>query len=190
MPKNNYYDLKPIFDSEDACIEYLYEHKAIYNTMKCPTHSMNMVKTKKIWRCRKHSCTKRISIFKDSFFAESNLKANKIMYLIHLKLNNTPSSSICSLTGHSSKTIAFWLQKYRETISQTVQDSSGVIGGPGIIVEIDETLISRRENPWTGKNGVWVFGGIERTPEKRVFAQMVPDRTRKTLFDIIKNHIQ
>ena len=65
MPKNNYYDLKPIFDSEDACIEYLYEHKAIYNTMKCPTHSMNMVKTKKIWRCRKHSCTKRISIFKD-----------------------------------------------------------------------------------------------------------------------------
>jgi len=189
MPKSNYYTLKKIFDSGDACIEYLYEHKAIYNEVKCQKHNIDMSKFKKQWRCKKKDCNKRISIFKDSFFAHSKLKVNEIMYFIHLKLNNASSSSICSSTGHSSKTVAFWLQKYRETISQTVQDNNGMIGGPGTIVEIDETLISRRENPWTGKNGVWVFGGIERTPEKRVFAQMVPDRTRKTLFDIIKNHI-
>ena len=33
------------------------------------------------------------------------------------------------------------------------------------------------------------MGGVELTPERRVFAVVVPDRTRESLFPLIKKHI-
>ncbi|VDP66422.1 unnamed protein product [Echinostoma caproni] len=61
-----------------------------------------------------------------------------------------------------------------------------VIGGSGLHVEIDETLISRRKNP-TGQVLLqqWIFGGICRET-KEVFMYVVPDQTAATLMDTIQ----
>jgi ISXO2-like transposase domain len=190
MTLPNYYELKPIFDCEETCIMYLYEHGILYKELKCPKHKKIMSRYGCLWHCTKYGCSKKFSILKDSFFADSKLKVNIIMYMIYLKLTNTPSSAIKTITGHSSATVALWLEKYRQLISHDILTDKKMIGGVGITVEIDETLISRRRNPWTQKTGVWVFGGIERTEEKHVFAEMVPDRTKKTLLKLIKDNIR
>ncbi|GAA56628.1 hypothetical protein CLF_111264 [Clonorchis sinensis] len=54
-----------------------------------------------------------------------------------------------------------------------------VIGGPGLRVEIDKTLISRR------KNHAGIFGGICRET-KEMFMYAVPDRTAATLVETIQ----
>jgi transposase-like protein len=64
-------------------------------------------------------------------------------------------------------------------------------GGEGIIVEIDEWKFGKRKNH-RGHHveGVWVVGGVERTPDRKVFITAVQDRTSKTQLDIIRVHVK
>ena len=63
------------------------------------------------------------------------------------------------------------------------------IGGPGKIIEIDESKFGKRKfHKGRRVDGVWVFGGIERET-KNCFFQCVPDRTANTLIAIIKEHV-
>ena len=65
-----------------------------------------------------------------------------------------------------------------------------IIGGPGIIVEIDETKMGRRKyNRGHRVEGIWVLGGVERTPDRKVFAVAVPDRSADTLLAAIRQHV-
>jgi hypothetical protein len=185
----SFFELKHIFDTPESCINFLMENKIIYQTKECSLHRINMVRYGKTWRCKNKKCP-QISIFQNSFFAESKIEPNQIMLILYMKLINIPSTSIQSFTGHSSSTIATYLMKYRELLAFDIKDIDIKIGGENIEVEIDETLVSRKKNPWTGKDGVWVFGGIERTREKRMFAIMVPDRTQKTLYSKIEQFIK
>ena len=73
------------------------------------------------------------------------------------------------------------------------------IGGPGIIVQIDESKFGKRQYNWGKRvDGNWVFGGTEYVfnPEKnkwevrRTFSVVVMDRTRETLFEEIEKWIE
>jgi hypothetical protein len=64
------------------------------------------------------------------------------------------------------------------------------IGGPGIVVEVDESKFGKRKyHRGHAVEGVWILGGVERTQERRVFLAVVPDRTLATLEDVISRHI-
>lgn len=66
-----------------------------------------------------------------------------------------------------------------------------MVGGPGIIVEIDESKIAKRKyHKGHHVEGAWVFGGIERTEQKKVFITEVADRTAETLLDAISRFIR
>ena len=66
-----------------------------------------------------------------------------------------------------------------------------MIGGPGIVVEIDESKFGKRKgNVGHRVEGVWVVGGVERTPERRMFAVTVVNRNAATLKGIIESHVQ
>ena len=63
------------------------------------------------------------------------------------------------------------------------------IGGPGKVVEIDESKFGKRKyNRGRKVDGVWVFGGIERD-SRRCFLVTVEDRSAETLIPIIKQYI-
>ena len=64
------------------------------------------------------------------------------------------------------------------------------VGGPGIIVEIDESKFGKVKNHKGHKvDGVWILGGVEKTPERRVFVQIVDSRDQVTLIGLIKQHV-
>lgn len=57
-------------------------------------------------------------------------------------------------------------------------------------MEIDESKFGKRKyNRGHRVEGSWVFGGIERTPEKRSFVGTVPDRSADTLISILHRYI-
>ncbi|EIE75601.1 hypothetical protein RO3G_00305 [Rhizopus delemar RA 99-880] len=58
--------------------------------------------------------------------------------------------------------------------------------GQPIVVEIDESKFGKRKyNKGKRVDGVWVVGGVERTPERKVFLLTVPNRNQNTLKLII-----
>ena len=79
--------------------------------------------------------------------------------------------------------------------------TQSAIGGPGIIVEINETAISRRKyNRGRMVKTVWVFGGIERVSKKSFIIPLITDeaeadnpdiipRTKNVLVEAIKKYI-
>jgi transposase-like protein len=65
-----------------------------------------------------------------------------------------------------------------------------VIGGDGIIVEVDESKFGKRKhNRGHAIAGAWVIGGVERTAEQRFFVQVVERRDSLTIVDVLSRHI-
>ena len=64
------------------------------------------------------------------------------------------------------------------------------VGGPGIIVEVDESKFGKRKyNKGHAVEGVWVGGGVARTADRELFLEVVEDRSAVTLTSVLKKHI-
>ncbi|KAG8232987.1 hypothetical protein J437_LFUL012634 [Ladona fulva] len=94
----------------------------------------------------------------------------------------------------SSTSFADWSNYVREVCredlrNQEVGGSIPKIGGEGLTVEVDETLLGRRKS-CVGRPlmGQWVLGGIERGSRK-VFLTVIPNRTADTLAQHIRRNI-
>ena len=94
-------------------------------------------------------------------------------------------------TNLSETTVCDYYNFFREVCLDVLDSKKcefGVIGGPGTIVEIDESKFGKRKyNRGKHVDGVWVFGGIERGNQGNCFFFVVDDRSRATLLPIIKH---
>ena len=82
--------------------------------------------------------------------------------------------------------IVDWYNFAREVCVAVLEKDSEAIGGPGKVVEIDESKFGKRKyHKGTRVDGCWVFGGIERE-SKKLFLTTVPDRSSATLIPIIR----
>jgi len=77
-----------------------------------------------------------------------------------------------------------------KVVACSIETDDMVIGGEGIIVEVDESKFGKRKyNRGHQVEGVWVLGGVERTSKRLMFAQIVEKRDRKTLMEVLSRHI-
>ena len=75
-----------------------------------------------------------------------------------------------------------WFNFIRDVCAQYFLDHPIAIGGPGKIVEIDESKFGKRKyNRGRMLDGHWVFGGIERGTTKS-FMIVVDDQTPPTIY--------
>ena len=112
-----------------------------------------------------------------------------MLFLYH-SLCGASTKQLRIYTGWSKGKANKWLKKVQEMIAEIVRYDHEMIGGPGVVVEIDESKFGKRKyNKGHRVDGCWVFGGVELTPERRCFAVVVPDRKANTLIPIICSHI-
>lgn len=105
-------------------------------------------------------------------------------------LNKMPIDSIIKTSGVRSESITAWTSFIRQLVSDSLDEEEIVIGGPGIIVEIDETKLGKRKyNRGHRVEGVWTIAGIERTYERKIFLINVPDRTTETISKVISSFV-
>lgn len=98
--------------------------------------------------------------------------------------------SIVSMTGFSFKTVTRFLGMFRRLVTTSLEFEDTTIGGPDVVVEIDETKLGKRKyNRGHRVEGVWVIVGVERTPQRRVFLVPVIDRSAETIHGIVRSHV-
>ena len=89
-------------------------------------------------------------------------------------------------TGHSSASVSAYYGHFRQLVEQSLMPEDQIIGGPGIVVEVDETKLGKRKyNKGHKVDGVWVLAGIEHTEKSRIFLVPIEKRDSNTLITAI-----
>lgn len=139
------------------------------------------------WVCR---CGNKVSIYRGTIFEECNRKKELVQLLI-LFLHNSPNKLSINTTRLSHKRVSENYQKFAKIISNMIDvRPKELIGGKGSVVQIDESMISKRKHHRGHRmaNQKWLFGGIDTTTNK-VFFVDVEKRNKNTLFPIILDNI-
>lgn len=183
-------NIKDIFFDEEKCISFLKEIDVIIQPNECSHCGGKIKETKKLFKCTQTQCRKSKSIFENTFFKKSHLKCNEVMYLGYLWLTKCTNQTIQMQTGHCRETIAAYKLYFRQLITDMIEPDDKIIGGNGIIIEVDETKIGKRKhNRGHIVEGAWVIVGVERTAERLVFAEVVERRDAETIKDVFERHV-
>lgn len=179
--------LNILFDN-DKSIRYLLQYGVFYATLSCPkcNETMTRYEDRGCFRCSARSCRKEVSLRKHTFFYGSTLNCAQIMHLGYQWLNRSSQMQAMNATGHNPNTVTNFYNHFRTLVAATLDIEDQIVGGPGIIVEIDETKLGKRKyNRGHRVEGAWILVGVERTEERRVFLSHVYNRSAATLQAII-----
>lgn len=142
--------------------------------------------------CRKRNCRKAKSIRYNSFFEGAKLSLPDCMLFLHLWCKGYSEKLITEDFPFSNKTVVDWTRFCRDLCVHHFESEVTVIGGPGCIVEIDETLaVKRKYNRGRMLAAGWLFGGIERRDDGvfNCFIILVYDRSHAHLVHLIRQHV-
>lgn len=175
-----------------------------------------------IWRCRRTSsggrCEKEMGYFVGTFFEQVRITPQelfqvrackapyfKILLIINLLqltyyysrraiMQDETQFQMTRSDGStlSSQTIVEFKKMFRSVCANYFIENPIVIGGPGLIVEIDESVITRRKynRGYFRSTQVWVFGGVVRGDPTQCFLIPVANRDKKTLLPLIMKYIK
>ena len=188
----NQREIAPILFDEEKCKTWLVENGIIWKTRTCATCGKMMLLQveQEVYR---HYCIegrKKMSMWKNTFFSRSKVKPNDAMNMIYLWICGGNHSLLTAVGGHSTNYITNLLKDLNQLLAENLDIDRMKIGGPGVIVEIDESKLSKRKyNRGHRVEGVWIVGGVDRTQARNMFAIEVENRNSETLQAIIEEYV-
>ncbi len=185
---------------EQAFVRLLMDNSLLKNELRCNACSnyMDLVKyTHNIdhlsWRCMQSSCDsyKKYVSVRTGIFFENFSKDLRVLFRILLKFSRKETKkTICSsISSASNKLVERFLLALNAKIPET-DFSDRKLGGPGKIVQIDETILNFKCKNYRGQsagNRTDAISIVEVGDQgiERVFAKVIPDKRKVTLIPII-----
>ena len=137
-------------------------------------------------------CRKCISIREGSFFTKSKLTLQKWLILMYWWVREYAvgdASEEAKVTANSAVQVYQWM---RDVCSTKLKQHPIKLGGPGVVVQINESLYRHKpKNHWgrATQNEVWVFGLVDTSHMPALgYMQIVPQRDAATLLPIVQAH--
>ena len=129
-------------------------------------------------------------MFNNTFFSKVKIPPNELLNVIYFWLQGASWTFIKNVCGHFSQFVTNILTDLNDLAALNVNEEKLKIGGPNIIVEIDESKLAKRKyNRGHHVEGVWIVGGVEKTPERNIFVVEVSNRNAQTLQEIIEEYV-
>ena len=84
------------------------------------------------------------------------------MKLAYFWLGKCSHEQLVAFTGISPRTITAFSSYFRQLVSSSLDTDDTIIGGDGIVVEVDESKFGKRKYSVGHRvDGAWVIGGVE-----------------------------
>ncbi|KII74759.1 hypothetical protein RF11_05896 [Thelohanellus kitauei] len=107
-----------------------------------------------------------------------------------LTISHLSSEEACIQFFYRSGTSKIGRMRCLQVCTDCINDNREVIGGPGVEVEIDESLFYRRKyNRGRILGCGWFFGAVERHDHSKSFLMVFPNQKKETLIPIIRERI-
>ena len=143
-----------------------------------------------LMRCKWNACKKKFSLGKDTPFFKMHGSIAFILKVLRMWSAKVELSSIAELLEVSRQCISRIIKSMKKKLIKSYYYNMPMIGGPGVIVEIDESKFGKvKYHRGHRVEGVWVFGMVERTPQRRIIFIPVEDRKKSTLEELLINHV-
>jgi hypothetical protein len=194
-----FFEFMRVYGDDETIIERLREVGLLARQMKCDSCSEWMYEARMStgdgirWRCMRRGCRKTKSIRSGSFFEHVRLGLSKSMLLLHLWSKSYSEKLMLEDFDFSVKTVVDWSRFCRELCEYSIDSTDMMIGGEGVTVELDETVIVKRKYD-RGRmlRSGWLFGGIERRDDSefRCFMCVVEYRNEPLLTHLIRQHVR
>jgi hypothetical protein len=144
------------------------------------------------WSC--NQCKKTVSLRHNTVFYDSKCDLKILFKLFYRYIKGENFMDIAFELNITRQTASSWSDFLREVICGYVSENSTLLGGfnedgTSKVVEIDESLLSKRKNN-RGRilNMQWYVGGIERG-SRNVFIVPVENRNTRTMIEVIKENV-
>ena len=137
-----------IFGKTDQLITYLQGRNLLASNKTCPCGSAMQLSTRSDVsdgvRFRCPDCHKCTTIQEDSFFSKSRLPLRKWVILMYWWARNYPVTAAAHKAEVTEATACAVYQWLREVCTTRLLQTPIKLGGPGTIVQIDETLMNHK----------------------------------------------
>lgn len=195
--------------NDSAAIEFFRQHRVLPRRIDCPScnSACTLREDTNIYRCRKilrqhrqrpKECGYSVSMYKNTFLDNCKLPPWKVLLYVNHFLTDLWSHKVIMENLNISLTTSIdWRSFCSEVCIHWLDNNQEQIGGPGISVEIDETVLVRRKYR-RGRliRTIWLFGGIERETKKTFLIPLSSEcgeeerRNASTLIPLIIRHIR
>ena len=115
------------------------------------------------WRCS--ACKKRRGFFTDSSFEDSSVPPSTWIVLFYHWANGASKETMAKESGRSYDFVCRFCQRCRNLVANWNEDNNDALGGPGMVVEVDETEYGRKRKGVHGKEAdpkLDVWGCLDR----------------------------
>lgn len=195
---------KIIYGSKRDAILYLRQKGVLKNTLRCNVCLSEMIETRKdnsadgyVFKCynkhcEKHKTTKSIRC--ESFLCQFNIDLRKFIHFIYLYSKERLQKQIIEDVGVGKTLCGKICEKLRANCTAFLTRNPIIIGGPGVIINIDESKFNFNVKSHRGRSptaAIWVFGMVDTSfsPSRGVM-QVVENRSRDILIPIIQSHVR
>jgi IS1 family transposase len=160
------------------------------NSMKKKRRSSGQI----VWECNRayHRPTQIRRGYKDgTFFENSNISFQQVFKLSYLWAMNHSVEYAEYETQLAHRIVVSWYKKFRKICKRYFHANPIRLGGNGVIVEADETFMTRRHGGRgrpVRRRSKWLFGIVERG-SGRSYYKIVRRRDSATLLSLILRHV-
>lgn len=198
--------INPILNSYSQLeiIQYLRQKNVLKQETKCVSCSVAMIQVKKndsvdgyAFRCFNKTCTRyrtHKSIRCESFLDDFNIDLKKFIYFVYLYSKEESCETITETIGISSSMLYRMISKLRSKITSYFLNNPIILGGPSVLVQIDESKFNFNVKSHRGhapRAPIWVFGIVDTSfSPARGFMKVVERRDKRTLMSIITSHVR
>jgi hypothetical protein len=140
-----------------------------------------------------NSCGKKLSIRTGSFLTRSKLSLAQFLVLFYLWTLKMPVEQIAIMLGISEHPVVDWCNLIREVCAaRFLGESNPSLGGPGSIVQIDESVIYKPKHHRghaLRDPTKWIFG-LYDVNQKIGAIEFVENRSADVLLPLIQKHVK